>query len=70
MQDAGWIMFVVGLFGLAAVTSGCSGLEIGGKAWVQRVDESSSYQKTHREAIPWKCYFVKCAGGNEEVQGS
>lgn len=51
--------------------TGCSGLEIGGKAWVMKVDESYSSQKTHKTP-PLKCLFINCnAQATEgEVQGS
>jgi hypothetical protein len=49
--------------------TGCSGLEIGGKAWVMKVDESYSSQKTHTTP-PLKCLFINCKAQAEEVQGS
>jgi hypothetical protein len=49
--------------------TGCSGLEIGGKAWVMKVDESYSSQKTHKTP-PLKCLFVSCKAETEEVTGS
>lgn len=50
--------------------SACSGLEIGTKAWITRVDETQSSQKTYRRAMPWKCYFTQCSEFEPEVQGS
>ncbi len=49
---------------------GCSGMEVGGKAWVSRVDERQESQRTYRQNIPLKCYFLSCAPSTEEVQGS
>lgn len=63
------LLFGMFVCGIAIATQGCSGIEVGTKAWVMRVDESQSSQRTHREAVPWKCYFVNC-GASEEVQGS
>lgn len=57
--------------GALICATGCSGLEIGGKAWVMKVDESYSSQKTHRTP-PLKCFFVNCkAEATEgEIAGS
>lgn len=45
--------------------SGCSGIEVGGKLGVYRVDERSEQSRTYRQNVPLKCYFVSCA----DVQG-
>ncbi len=47
---------------LAAVVSGCSGLEIGGKAWIASIDEKQESSRTYRSNVPLKCYFLDCAG--------
>ena len=49
---------------LALVVSGCSGIEIGGKAWIMKVDEAQSSQRTYAQP-PLKCLFVNCAASNE-----
>jgi hypothetical protein len=49
---------------LALFASGCSGIEIGGKAWIMKVDEAQSSQRTHAQP-PLKCLFVNCAATNE-----
>lgn len=57
---------------LTAILGGCSGLEIGGKAWIMKVDEAASSQKTNATP-PLKCLFVNCkqeAAPAEEAQGS
>ena len=54
---------------LTAILSGCSGIEIGGKAWIMKVDEAASSQKTNATP-PLKCLFVNCQEKAEEVQGS
>jgi hypothetical protein len=53
----------------AVAMSGCTGLEIGGKAWITRVDEKQESQRTHRDnAVPLKCYFVDCTQASTELQ--
>jgi len=37
------------------VCSGCTGMEVGGKLWVSRVDERQESQRTHN--VPLKCYL-------------
>jgi hypothetical protein len=37
------------------VCSGCTGMEVGGKLWVSRVDERQESQATHN--VPLKCYL-------------
>jgi len=51
---------------LSAVT-GCSGMEIGGKAWIASIDEKSESSRTYRSNVPLKCYFVDCAAQSTEV---
>jgi len=71
MRKAGKMIVFVGMVIVAAMVSGCTGLEIGGKAWISRIDERQESQRTYREAVPLKCYFVNCAPeGAQEVQGS
>jgi len=48
------------LAALALLVSGCSGIEIGGKAWIMKVDEAQSSQRTNAQP-PLKCLFVNCA---------
>lgn len=40
---------------LMVVCSGCTGMEVGGKLWVSRVDEKQESQRTHN--VPLKCYL-------------
>jgi hypothetical protein len=65
---------IVAMVVIATAVSGCTGLEIGGKAWITRVDERQESQQTYRDnAVPLKCYFVDCsskAPAQQEVQGS
>lgn len=59
-----------GLLGLVlSCLSACTGLEIGAKAGIYRVDERSESQKTHN--IPLKCYlWADCSQASTQVQGS
>jgi hypothetical protein len=52
------------LSALTFLVSGCSGIEIGGKAWIQKIDESQSSQRTYAQP-PLKCLFVNCAATAE-----
>lgn len=69
MQDAGWLLFGLFLGGVAMLTQGCSGLEVGGKFGVYAVDERQDSSRTYKRP-PLKCMFVSCPQASEEVQGS
>lgn len=43
-----------------AALSACTGIEMGGKLWISRVDERQESQKTHN--IPLKCYLWQDCG--------
>lgn len=58
------------LISVIVLVSGCSGMEIGGKAWISRVDEKQESQRTYRANVPLKCYFTNCAPEASEAQGS
>jgi hypothetical protein len=57
------IAVVLGL----SVLTGCSGLEIGGKAWIASIDEKSESSRTYRSNVPLKCYFVDCTQQSTEA---
>lgn len=59
------IFVAVVAVGVAAVATGCSGLEIGGKAWIASIDEKSESSRTYRSTVPLKCYFTDCTPGSE-----
>lgn len=41
--------------------SGCTGIEIGGRLGVYRVDERQESSRTNVEnKVPLRCYFVNC----------
>ena len=54
----------VGYVVIAVITlialQGCTGIEMGGKLWISRVDERQESQKTHN--IPLKCYLWQDCG--------
>lgn len=63
-SDASWLVFGAMLGGLAFVLTGCSGMEVGGRLGVYRVDQRQESQATHRNPMPLKCYlWADCAGG-------
>jgi hypothetical protein len=65
----GFLGAALALLGLAM--TGCSGMEVGGKAWVSRVDERQESQRTYRDNVPLACYLWKnCNSQPAEVQGS
>lgn len=60
---------MLSILGLAmAALSGCTGMEIGGKLWVSRVDERQESQRTHN--VPLKCYLWADCSQPSNVQGS
>ncbi len=43
------------------LVSGCTGIELGGRLGVYRVDERQESSRTNVEnKVPLKCYFVDC----------
>jgi hypothetical protein len=52
---------------IAGVLTGCSGLEIGGKAWIASIDEKSESSRTYRSNVPLKCYFTDCGTPGSEA---
>jgi hypothetical protein len=49
------------------VVTGCSGMEIGGKAWIDSIDEKSESSRTYRQNVPLKCYFTDCKTTDAEL---
>ena len=60
----------VGYVVIAVITlavQGCTGIEMGSKLWISRVDERQESQKTHN--IPLKCYLWQdCSQAVENVK--
>jgi len=47
---------------LLLLVSGCTGMEVGGRLGVYRVDERQESSRTNLEnKVPLKCYFVDCS---------
>ena len=57
---------------IAVVMTGCSGMEVGGKFGVYRVDERSDHSRTYRNNVPLACYLWKNCGAQQadEANGS
>lgn len=43
------------LIAVLVMASGCTGIEMGGKLWITRVDQRQESQQTHN--VPLKCYL-------------
>lgn len=44
-----------------SICTGCTGIELGGRLGVYRVDERQESSRTNVEnKVPLKCYFVDC----------
>lgn len=56
-------------FALATLwLTGCSGIELGAKAGIYRVDQRQESQATHRNPLPLKCYlWADCSGQQAPV---
>lgn len=58
---------VIAAVAIATLVTGCSGLEIGGKAWIASIDEKSESSRTYRQNVPLKCYFTDCKSDAPEI---
>jgi hypothetical protein len=53
------------------IMTGCSGVELGAKAGLYRVDTRQESQRTYDKPGGLKCLFINCNRSNsEEAQGS
>jgi len=53
------LKFVVGA--IMCLLAGCTGMEVGGKVGIYRVDERQESSRTNVDnRVPLKCYFVQC----------
>lgn len=59
---------VLAVIAVAAVMTGCSGLEIGGKAWIASIDEKQESSRTYRSNVPLKCYFTDCSANQTSTE--
>lgn len=61
---------MIAVIAIAVGVTGCSGLEIGGKAWIASIDEKSESSRTYRQNVPLKCYFTDCSKGSEAPENN
>lgn len=67
MKSVGYLAYVAAVVAVVANLVGCTGMEVGGKLWVSRVDERQESQRTHN--VPLKCYlWSNCNQPTEEVK--
>lgn len=63
MKKITLILLAIATFNLSA----CTGMEVGGKLWISRVDERQESQRTHN--VPLKCYlWSNCSEPVENVK--
>lgn len=63
MKKITLILLAIATFSLSA----CTGMEVGGKFWISRVDERQESQRTHN--VPLKCYlWSDCSEPVENVK--
>lgn len=55
MKSVGYLAYIAGVIAIAVNCVGCTGMEVGGKLWVSRVDERQESQRTYN--VPLKCYL-------------
>lgn len=67
MKSVGYLAYVAVVIAVVINCVGCTGMEVGGKLWVSRVDERQESQRTHN--VPLKCYlWSDCKQQTEEVK--
>lgn len=67
MKTMGYLAYVAVVVAVVVNLVGCTGMEVGGKLWVSRVDERQESQRTHN--VPLKCYlWSDCNQQTEEVK--
>lgn len=67
MKTIGYLAYVAAVVAVIINCVGCTGMEVGGKLWVSRVDERQESQRTHN--VPLKCYlWSNCNQPTEEVK--
>lgn len=67
-EDRGWVVFGLVLGVVAYALSGCSGVEVGGRLGVYRVDTRAERSETYRESVPLACYLWRdCSNTTEET---
>lgn len=66
MKTIGYLAYVAVVVAVVINLVGCTGMEVGGKLWVSRVDERQESQRTHN--VPLKCYLWTNCNQTEEVK--
>lgn len=67
MKTIGYLAYVAVVVAVVINLVGCTGMEVGGKLWVSRVDERQESQRTYN--TPLKCYlWANCNQQAEEVK--
>jgi hypothetical protein len=66
MKTIGYLAYVAVVVAVVINLVGCTGMEVGGKLWVSRVDERQESQRTHN--VPLKCYLWSDCKQTEEVK--
>lgn len=56
-KDMNWVVLGVALAVVAFLATGCSGMEVGGKLGVYRVDTRADRSETYHKPMPLKCYL-------------
>ena len=65
MKTIGYLAYIAAVIAVVVNFVGCTGMEVGGKLWVSRVDERQESQRTHN--VPLKCYLWSDCGQSQEV---
>lgn len=65
MKTIAYLAYVAVVVAVVVNLCGCTGMEVGGKLWVSRVDERQESQRTHN--VPLKCYLWSDCRQSEEV---
>jgi hypothetical protein len=68
MKSLIYLAYIAGVITIAVQCIGCTGMEVGGKLWVTRVDEKQESQRTTN--VPLKCYLWSDCSQQSTVQGS
>lgn len=70
MKELAGFALILGAAIVLGSLSGCSGLEIGGKAWIASIDEKQESSRTYRSNVPLKCYFTDCSAHQTSAETS
>jgi hypothetical protein len=65
MKTIGYLAYIAAVIAVVVNFVGCTGMEVGGKLWISRVDERQESQRTHN--VPLKCYLWSHCTQSQEV---